>query len=74
MLEVLDQEKGLALAETLTEAGERIAAGEKVTGPAADRYRAAAAEFSNRYAGTYLGKRRWSPTHACRSTKTRKPS
>ncbi|OEV10548.1 hypothetical protein [Streptomyces nanshensis] len=57
MLEVLDQEKGLALAETLTEAGERIAAGEKVSGPAADRYRAAAAEFSNRYAGTYLGKR-----------------
>ncbi|QDO45842.1 hypothetical protein FNV62_55020 [Streptomyces sp. RLB3-17] len=51
MLEVLDQEKGLALAETLTEAGE------KVTGPAADRYRAAAAEFSTRYAGTYLGKR-----------------
>ncbi|MGW7510191.1 hypothetical protein ACWGJ0_21110 [Streptomyces massasporeus] len=57
MLEVLDQEKGLALAETLTEAGERLAAGEKVSGPAADRYRAAAAEFSDRYAGTYLGKR-----------------
>ncbi|MDO0929928.1 hypothetical protein QQY24_33045 [Streptomyces sp. TG1A-8] len=57
MLEVLDQEKGLALAETLTEAGERLAAGEKVSGPAADRYRAAAAEFTDRYAGTYLGKR-----------------
>lgn len=57
MLEVLDQEKGLALAETLTEAGERIAAGETVSGPAADRYRTAAAEFSDRYAGTYLGKR-----------------
>ncbi|MFJ8694218.1 hypothetical protein [Streptomyces roseolilacinus] len=57
MLEVLDQEKGLTLAETLTEAGERIAAGETVSGPAADRYRAAAAEFSDRYAGTYLGKR-----------------
>ncbi|MFB8776301.1 hypothetical protein [Streptomyces broussonetiae] len=57
MLEVLDQEKGMALAETLTAASERIAAGEKVSGPAADRYRAAAAEFSNRYAGTYLGKR-----------------
>ncbi|WP_234540614.1 hypothetical protein [Streptomyces shenzhenensis] len=56
MLEVLDQEKGLALAETLTEAGERIDAGEKVSGPAAHRYRAAA-EFSARYAGTYLGKR-----------------
>jgi hypothetical protein len=57
MLEVLDQEKGMALAETLTDASERIAASEKVSGPAADRYRAAAAEFSNRYAGTYLGKR-----------------
>lgn len=57
MLEVLDKEKGLALAETLTEAGERLAAGEKVSGPAADRYRAAATEFSDRYAGTYLGKR-----------------
>ncbi|AZP22898.1 integrase [Streptomyces aquilus] len=57
MLEVLDQEKGLALAETLTEAGERLAAGEKVSGPAADRYRAAATEFSDRYAGTYLGRR-----------------
>ncbi|MEU3296650.1 hypothetical protein ABZ722_30445 [Streptomyces longwoodensis] len=57
MLEVLDYEKGLALAETLTESGERLAAGEKVSGPAADRYRAAAAEFSDRYAGTYLGRR-----------------
>ncbi|MFK0143227.1 hypothetical protein [Streptomyces murinus] len=57
MLEVLDQEKGLALAETLTEAGERLAAGEKVSGPAADRYRAAATEFAHRYAGTYLGRR-----------------
>ncbi|MEU6346219.1 hypothetical protein ABZ883_35310 [Streptomyces sp. NPDC046977] len=57
MLEVLDQEKGLALAETLTEASERLAAGEQVSGPAADRYRAAAAEFSDRYTGTYLGKR-----------------
>jgi hypothetical protein len=57
MLEVLDQEKGLALAETLTEAGERLATGETVIGPAAERYRAAAAEFSDRYAGTYLGKR-----------------
>jgi hypothetical protein len=57
MLEVLDQEKGLALAEPLTEASERLAAGEKVSGPAADRYRAAAVEFSDRYAGTYLGRR-----------------
>jgi hypothetical protein len=57
MLEVLDQEKGLALAETLTEAGERLAAGERVSGPAADRYRAAAVKFFDRYAGTYLGRR-----------------
>ncbi|MCX4427155.1 hypothetical protein [Streptomyces mirabilis] len=57
MLEALDQEKGLALAETLTEADERIAAGETVSSSAADRYRTAAAEFSHRYAGTYLGKR-----------------
>ncbi|MFB8290200.1 hypothetical protein [Kitasatospora purpeofusca] len=57
MLDVLDLEKGLALAETLTEAGERVAAGETVSGPAADRYITAATEFSHRYAGTYLGRR-----------------
>ncbi|WP_030354528.1 hypothetical protein [Streptomyces scopuliridis] len=37
MLDVLDQEKGLALAETLTEAGERIAAGESVRRPCPSR-------------------------------------
>lgn len=77
MLDVLDQEKGLVLAETPTEAGERIAAGESVSGPAADRYRAAAAEFSDRYAGTYLGKRELRAlvaNPASRSTKTRKRS
>ncbi|WP_331763788.1 hypothetical protein [Streptomyces anthocyanicus] len=42
MLEVLDQENRLALADALTGAGERIAAGETVSGPAADCYRAAA--------------------------------
>jgi hypothetical protein len=56
-LKVLDQEKSLALAETLTDAGERVAAGETVSGPAADRYRTAAAEFSESHTGTYLGKR-----------------
>ncbi|MFB7255495.1 hypothetical protein [Streptomyces nojiriensis] len=56
MLELLDFEKGLALAEALSEARERIAAGEGVSGPAAGRYIAAATEFENRYAGTYLGK------------------
>ncbi|MFE2664326.1 hypothetical protein [Streptomyces mirabilis] len=77
MLEVLDQEKGLALAETLTEAGERIAAGETVSGPAADRYRTAAAKFSDRYAGPTSANAscaRWSPTPASRSRRTRKPS
>lgn len=57
MLDVLDLEKGLALADALTEAGDRLAAGEKVTGPAGGRYLAAATEFSTRYAGTYLGRR-----------------
>ncbi|MFF4754986.1 hypothetical protein ACWD5R_33235 [Streptomyces sp. NPDC002514] len=52
LLDVLDQEKGMALAETLTEASERIAADETVSGPAADRYRAAAVEFSDPYGGT----------------------
>ncbi|MFB7266278.1 hypothetical protein ACFCXH_29645, partial [Streptomyces nojiriensis] len=56
MLELLDFEKGLALADALSEARERIAAGEGVSGPAAGRYIAAATEFENRYAGTYLGK------------------
>ncbi|MFE3072548.1 hypothetical protein [Streptomyces sp. NPDC059247] len=57
MLDVLEMEKGLALAETLADVGERIATSERVSGPAADRYRAAAAEFCDRYVGTYLGKR-----------------
>ncbi|CAL9628065.1 hypothetical protein [Streptomyces sp. enrichment culture] len=49
MLDVLDQENGLALAETLTGTGERIC----VSGPAADPYRMAAGEFSDRCAGPY---------------------
>ncbi|MER5744795.1 hypothetical protein ABT097_16185 [Streptomyces sp. NPDC002225] len=57
MLELLDFEKGLALADALAEARERIADGESVSGPAAGRYISAATEFENRYAGTYLGKR-----------------
>ncbi|MFD5836193.1 hypothetical protein ACFWHV_21875 [Streptomyces collinus] len=65
MLEILDQEKGLALAETLTEAGE------KVTGPAADRYRAGPPSSLTATPGPTSASGncgRWSPTHACRST------
>ncbi|WP_220295329.1 hypothetical protein [Streptomyces sp. MBT84] len=70
MLEVLNQEKGLALTETLTEAGERV------SGPAADRYRTAAAEFSDRLGPTSanVSFARWSPTPASRSARTRNPS
>ncbi|MFD5782637.1 hypothetical protein [Streptomyces sp. NPDC126933] len=57
MLELLDFEKGLALADALSEARERIAGGESVSGPAAGRYISAATEFENQYAGAYLGKR-----------------
>lgn len=57
MLDVLDFEKGLALADALSAAGGRIAAGEGVSGPAAGRYITAATEFENRYAGSYMGKR-----------------
>lgn len=57
MLELLDLEKGLALADALSEARERISSGESVSGPAATRYIASATEFENRYAGIYLGKR-----------------
>ncbi|MET8745994.1 hypothetical protein [Streptomyces sp. NPDC004728] len=57
MLEVLDQEKGLVQAETLIQAGERIAADEMVSGAAVDCYRTAAAEFPDRFVGTCLGKR-----------------
>ncbi|MFE1091626.1 hypothetical protein ACFW5K_30600 [Streptomyces albidoflavus] len=57
MLELLDFEKGMALADALSDARDRLADGESVSGPAAPRYIAAATEFKNRYAGTYLGKR-----------------
>ncbi|WP_129265673.1 hypothetical protein [Streptomyces sp. M3] len=57
MLELLDFERGLALVDALSDARDRLADGESVSGPAAPRYIAAATEFENRYAGTYLGKR-----------------
>ncbi|WP_392756808.1 hypothetical protein [Streptomyces sp. LN590] len=56
MLDILDFEKTLALAEALAEASDRIASGEKVSGPAADRYLAAAEEFNIRYRGNFATK------------------
>ncbi len=56
MLDILDFEKTLALADALAEASDRLSAGEKVSGPAADRYIAAADEFSARYAGAFATK------------------
>ncbi|MFJ9756661.1 hypothetical protein [Streptomyces sp. NPDC101149] len=57
MLQVLDHEHGLALADTLASAAERLAAGEGISGPAAGRYIDAAREFQNKFAGTYMGSR-----------------
>jgi hypothetical protein len=54
MLEVLDYEKTLALADALAEAHDRIESGEAVSGPAADRYIAAAQEFNARYPGGFV--------------------
>ncbi|MFE5374101.1 hypothetical protein [Streptomyces mirabilis] len=53
MLKVLDFERQLALADTLAEASDRLADGEGISGPAADRYVAAAHEFSAHYAGGF---------------------
>ena len=54
---VLDVEEALALADTLTAAADRLAAGEAVSGPAASRYQAAVQTFQLTYAGQYLSKR-----------------
>ncbi|MEU9662848.1 hypothetical protein [Streptomyces chartreusis] len=56
MLEILDFEKTLALADALAEASDRLSAGEAVSGPAAGRYVAAADEFTARYAGGFATK------------------
>ncbi|MFE3186596.1 hypothetical protein ACFXKR_37925 [Streptomyces violascens] len=56
MLDILEFEKTLALADALAEASDRIAAGEKISGPAADRYRAAAEEFKTQYRGGFATK------------------
>ncbi|MFF5781793.1 hypothetical protein ACFY7Y_33370 [Streptomyces virginiae] len=56
MLDVLDFEQGIAMADALAEASERIQAGETVSGPAADRYRAAAAQYHHAYDGAFVSK------------------
>lgn len=57
MLQILDLEQALATAGTLTEAAERLDAGEGVSGPAAARYIAAAREFQAGYMGGFASKR-----------------
>ncbi|WP_055714509.1 hypothetical protein [Streptomyces torulosus] len=75
MLEILDFEKTLALADALAEASDRLSAGEGVSGPAADRYIAAADEFTARYAGGFATKGQMKALRnnpGCRSSRTRK--
>lgn len=57
MLDLLDLERARSVADTLTDAAERLAGGEGVSGPAAGRYLAAAGEFAATYTGGYLTKR-----------------
>jgi len=57
MLELLDLERARTLADTLTEAPDRLQDGEHVSGPAAERYRASAREFTAAYQGAVLSKR-----------------
>ncbi|MCX4996188.1 hypothetical protein OG739_26170 [Streptomyces longwoodensis] len=57
MLEILDFEEGLVMAENLATASERVASGEGISGPAASRYVAATRQFQARYEGGFLTKR-----------------
>jgi hypothetical protein len=57
MTEILDLERACALADTLNQAADRLLEGEHVSGPAAQRYRASAAEFADTYQGSYLSTR-----------------
>lgn len=54
MLEILDFEESLAMADNLSTAGKRIAAGEGLSGPAAHRYAAAAREYQASFEGSFL--------------------
>lgn len=51
---VFPMEAALARAERLTDAADRLDAGERVSGPAADRYLAAVTEFTHTYRGRFL--------------------
>lgn len=57
MLQILDLEQALATADALSEAAERLNTGEGVSGPAAARYIAAAAQFQAAYPGGFVSKR-----------------
>ncbi|MBF6216272.1 integrase [Nocardia puris] len=57
LLEVLDFERARTLADTLAQAADRLSAGEHVSGPAAERYKASAAEFQHSYQGKHLSDR-----------------
>lgn len=54
MLEILDFEESLAMADNLSTAGKRIAAGEGISGPAAHRYATAAREYQASFEGSFL--------------------
>lgn len=57
MLAMLDFERGLAMADTLAQAADQINSGQGVSGPAAQRYIAAASEYQNKYAGAFMTRR-----------------
>ncbi|MFG2917020.1 hypothetical protein ACGF0D_29550 [Kitasatospora sp. NPDC048298] len=54
MLQILNFEQGLAMADSLAEASERLASGEGVSGAAAERYLAAVSEYGNKFAGAFV--------------------
>ncbi|MEU8699195.1 hypothetical protein AB0C61_16290 [Streptomyces sp. NPDC048680] len=56
MLDVLDFEEGLAMADTLAKSAERLGDGEQVSGAAAARYVAAVRDFKARYEGVFMTK------------------
>lgn len=53
-LQILNFEQGLAMADSLAEASDRLSSGEGVSGPAAERYLAAVSEYGNKYAGAFV--------------------
>jgi hypothetical protein len=58
--DVFPMEEALAVAETLQKAGERLDAGEQVSGPAARRYLAGVTAFQQSFEGSYLTPRQMS--------------